>query len=110
VEGSAGQSAEQRRQEFRQQHGHPAGDIPEVWIGRPVELSVVGGRGQERLLGAQRASGLLEAVTDGGFVVSAGDRVVFYPREAVLQIELYDEDLEGEEEGRRQARALRLRR
>jgi hypothetical protein len=53
---------------------------------------------------------LLEAVTDGGFVVSAGDRVVFYPREAVLQIELYDEDQEGEEEGRRQARALRLRR
>jgi hypothetical protein len=36
------------------------------------------------------ASGMLEAIRDDGFVISVEDRVVFIPRSAVLQMELYE--------------------
>jgi hypothetical protein len=35
-------------------------------------------------------SGMLEAIRDDGFVISVEERVVFIPRSAVLQIELYE--------------------
>jgi hypothetical protein len=39
--------------------------------------------------------GMLEAVKPEGYVVSVEDRVVFIPRESVLQLELYNpEDLD----------------
>jgi len=36
--------------------------------------------------------GMLEAVKAEGYVVSVEDRVVFIPRESVLQLELYNPD------------------
>jgi hypothetical protein len=37
-----------------------------------------------------RASGMLEAISLDGVVLSVEDRVVFIPRESVLQMELYE--------------------
>jgi len=33
---------------------------------------------------------MLEAIRDDGFVLSVEDRVIFIPRESVLQMELYE--------------------
>ncbi len=38
---------------------------------------------------------MLEAVTPEGYVLSVEDRVVFIPRGAVLQLELYKADSHG---------------
>jgi hypothetical protein len=35
---------------------------------------------------------MLEAVREDGFVISTGERTVFIPAAAVLQMELYDPD------------------
>jgi hypothetical protein len=38
---------------------------------------------------------MLEAITPEGYVLSVEDRVVFIPRESVLQVELYKPDQHG---------------
>jgi hypothetical protein len=38
---------------------------------------------------------MLEAIRDDGFVVSVEDRVVFVPKSAVLQMELYETSERG---------------
>ena len=93
--------AGERRKEFQAEHGYAANLVPDIWIGQEVHLNLVAGRGSDNLLGVTRASGLLEAIRDDGFVISVGDRIAFIPREAVLQLELYHED-------RRGSRRLRL--
>jgi hypothetical protein len=56
---------------------------------------MLGGRGGDRQLAPTRASGMLEAISLDGVVLSVEDRVVFIPRESILQMELYNpEDLE----------------
>ena len=50
---------------------------------------MLGGRA-ELQLAPTYASGMLEAIRDDGFVISVEDRVVFMPRSAVLQMELYE--------------------
>jgi hypothetical protein len=48
------------------------------------------------MLGGHGAvSGMLEAIRDDGFVISVEDRVVFIPRSAVLQMELYETSERG---------------
>ena len=80
------QQAAERRATFKGRHGYPAQLVPDVWVGRLVAMNIVG---------PTRASGMLEAVKPEGYVVSVEDRVVFIPRESVLQLELYNpEDLE----------------
>jgi len=51
---------------------------------------MLGGRGRDRQLAPTRASGMLEAISLDGVVLSVEDRVVFIPRESVLQVELYE--------------------
>ena len=52
-----------------------------------VALNMLGGRGA--------VSGMLEAIRDDGFVISVEDRVVFIPKSAVLQMELYEASERG---------------
>ena len=75
------QQADERRATFKGRHGYPAQLMPDVWVGRLVAMNIVG---------PTRASGMLEAVKPEGYVVSVEDRVVFIPRESVLQMELYE--------------------
>jgi hypothetical protein len=51
---------------------------------------MLGGRGGDRQLAPTNASGMLEAIRDDGFVISVEDRIVFIPRESVLQMELFE--------------------
>jgi len=51
---------------------------------------MLGGRGRDRQLAPTRASGMLEAISLDGVVLSVEERVVFIPRESVLQMELYE--------------------
>ena len=84
------QQAAERRATFKGRHGYPAQLVPDVWVGRLVAMNTVGPTRASGML-----EGMLEAVKPEGYVVSVEDRVVFIPRESVLQLELYNpEDLD----------------
>ena len=51
---------------------------------------MLGGRSRDPQLAPTRASGMLKAVSLDGVVLSVEDRVLFIPRESVLQMELYE--------------------
>ena len=74
-------------QALHEEFGYPAREVPDIWVGQNVALNMLGGRGTEHLLGAKTASGMLEAITPEGYVLSVEDRVVFIPRESVLQLD-----------------------
>jgi hypothetical protein len=74
--------ASRQEQAFHEKFGYPAREVPDLWVGKLVALNMLGGRGT--------VSGMLEAIRDDGFVISVEDRVVFIPRSAVLQMELYE--------------------
>ena len=79
------QRADEQRKAFKEAHGYPAHLIPDIWVGQNVAMNTLGG-GSLVL-----ANGTLEAVTPEGFVLSNElGRIVFIPREAVVQMELYD--------------------
>ena len=79
------QRADEQRKAFKEAHGYPAHLIPDIWVGQNVAMNTLGG-GSLVL-----ANGTLEAVTPEGFVLSNElGRIVFIPREAVVQLELYD--------------------
>jgi hypothetical protein len=84
------QQATQQKQAFEEKFGYPAGEVPGIWVGQYVAVNMLGGRGRDRQLAPTRASGMLEAVSLDGVVLSVEDRVVFIPRESVLQMELYE--------------------
>ena len=84
------QQADEQRNAFKEKHGYPANRVPYVWIGRTVAMNISGsGSGGQRA--PVRSSGMLEAVRDDGFVISAEEGVLFIPREAVLQVKLLEE-------------------
>jgi hypothetical protein len=80
--GELRQQATQQKQAFQEKFGYPASEIPGI--------NMLGGRGGDRQLAPTRASGMLEAISLDGVVLSVEDRVVFIPRESVLQMELYE--------------------
>ena len=82
--------ASRQEQAFHEKFGYLAGGVPGIWVGQYVAVNMLGGRGADRQLAPTRASGMLEAVKPEGYVVSVEDRVVFIPRESVLQLELYE--------------------
>jgi hypothetical protein len=82
-------------QAFQDRHGYPAVVIPDIWIGQTVSMNVLGSGGKDNQLGPVKASGMLEAVRDDGFILSVEDRVVFIPREAVLRMELVNSNRRG---------------
>jgi hypothetical protein len=84
------QRATEQEQAFQEKFGYPASEVPGIWVGQYVALNILGGRGRDRQLAPARASGMLEAISLDGVVISVEDRVVFIPRESVLQIELYE--------------------
>jgi hypothetical protein len=84
------QQATAQKQAFEEKFGYPASEVPGIWVGQYVALNLLGGRGRDRQLAPLRASGMLEAISLDGVVLSVEDRVVFIPRESVLQIELYE--------------------
>jgi hypothetical protein len=84
------QQAAEQRQAIKERQGYPANLVPYVWIGQNVALTMFGGHGENRQLAPIKASGTLEAAGDDGYVISVEDRVVFIPRSAVLQMELYE--------------------
>jgi hypothetical protein len=79
-----------QRQAFQEGHGYPANLVPDVWVGQHVAMNVLGMGGQQNQLTSVRASGMLEAVREDGYVISVEDRTVFMPKTAVLQMELHD--------------------
>ena len=83
------QQASRQEQRFHEKFGYPASEVPGIWVGQQVAVNMLGGRGGDRQLAPTRASGMLEAISLVGVVLSVEDRVVFIPRESVLQIELY---------------------
>ena len=74
--------ASRQEQAFHEKFGYPSREVPDLWVGKLVALNMLGGHGA--------VSGMLEAIRDDGFVISVEDRVVFIPRSAVLQMELYE--------------------
>ena len=74
--------ASRQEQAFHEKFGYPAQQVPDLWVGKLVALNMLGGRGA--------VSGMLEAISLDGVVLSVEDRVVFIPRESVLQMELYE--------------------
>jgi hypothetical protein len=82
--------ASREEQAFHEKFGYPAREIPGIWVGQQVAVNMLGGRGGDRQLGPTRASGMLEEVSLDGVVLSVEERVVFIPRESVLQMELYE--------------------
>jgi hypothetical protein len=87
--------AAERKKAFQETHGYPAQLVPDVWVGQLVAMNILGGSGTERQLGPMKSSGMLEAIRPDGYVISAEDRVVFIPRESVLQMELYETSERG---------------
>ena len=87
--------ASRRRKEFTDQHGYQARQVPEAWIGRTVLMNTLSGRGADSLLGVISSSGVLEAVKEDGYVISAGDDVFFFSKEAVLHMQPHDEGESG---------------
>jgi hypothetical protein len=88
--GEVRQQATQQNQAFQERFGYLASEVPGIWVGQYVALNMLGGRGGDRQLAPTRASGMLEAVSLDGVVLSVEDRVLFIPRESVLQMELYE--------------------
>jgi hypothetical protein len=86
------QQAAEQEQAFEEKFGYPASEVPGIWVGQYVALNMLGGLGGDRQLAPTRASGMLEAISLDGVVLSVEDRVVFIPRESVLQLELYKPD------------------
>ena len=84
------QQATQQKQAFEEKFGYPASEVPGIWVRQYVALNMLDGRGRDRQLAPSRASGMLEAISLDGVVLSVEDRVVFIPRESVLQMELYE--------------------
>ena len=84
------QQATQQKQAFEEKFGYLASEVPGIWVGQYVTVNMLGGRGRDRQLAPTRASGMLEAVSLDGVVLSVEDRVLFIPRESVLQMELYE--------------------
>jgi len=84
------QQATEQERAFQEKFGYPASEVPGIWVGQYVAVNMLGGRGKDRQLAPARASGMLEAISLDGVVLSVEDRVVFIPRESVLQIELYE--------------------
>jgi hypothetical protein len=84
------QQATEQKQAFEEKFGYPASEVPGIWVGQHVAVNMLGGRGGDRQLAPTRASGMLEAISLDGVVLSVEDRVVFIPRESVLQMELYE--------------------
>jgi hypothetical protein len=84
------QQATEQEQAFEEKFGYPASEVPGIWVGQYVAVNMLGGRGRDRQLAPTRASGMLEAVSLDGVVLSVEDRVVFIPRESVLHMELYE--------------------
>ena len=82
--------ASRQEQAFHEKFGYPSREVPDIWVGQNVAVNMLGGRGADRQLAPIRASGMLEAISDDGFVISVEDRVVFIPRSAVLQMELHE--------------------
>jgi hypothetical protein len=82
--------ASRQEQRFQEKFGYPASEVPGIWVGQQVAVNMLGGRGGDRQLAPTRASGMLEAISLDGIVLSVEDRVVFIPRESVLQMELYE--------------------
>ena len=62
--------AAEQRQAFQDRHGYPAVIIPDIWIGQTVSMNVLGSGGKDTQLGPVKASGMLEAVRDDGFILS----------------------------------------
>ena len=60
----------EQRQAFQDRHGYPAVIIPDIWIGQTVSMNVLGSGGKDTQLGPVKASGMLEAVRDDGFILS----------------------------------------
>jgi hypothetical protein len=87
--------ASRQEQAFHEKFGYPSREVPDLWVGKNVAISMLGGRGGGGQLDPTNASGMLEAIRDDGFVISVEDRVVFIPRSAVLQIELYETSERG---------------
>jgi hypothetical protein len=86
--------ASRQEQAFHEKFGYLAHDVPDIWVGQTVALNMLGGRADLQPAPAN-ASGMLEAIRDDGFVISVEDRVVFIPRSAVLQMELYETSERG---------------
>jgi hypothetical protein len=84
------QQATEQERAFQEKFGYPPSEVPGIWVGQYVAVNMLGGRGRDRQLAPTRASGMLEAISLDGVVLSVEDRVVFIPRESVLQIELYE--------------------
>jgi hypothetical protein len=84
------QQATEQKQAFHEKFGYPASEVPGIWVGQYVAVNMLGGRGGDRQLAPTRASGMLEAISLDGVVLSVEDRVIFIPRESVLQMELYE--------------------
>ncbi|HEY6713068.1 MAG TPA: hypothetical protein VI055_12465 [Rubrobacter sp.] len=82
--------ASRQEQAFQEKFGYPAGEVPDIWVGQYVAVNMLGGRGGDRQLAPTRASGMLEAISLDGVVLSVEERVLFIPRESVLQMELYE--------------------
>jgi hypothetical protein len=78
-----------QEQAFHEKFGYLAREVPDTWVGQNVALNMIGGRADPQLAPIY-TSGMLEAIRDDGFVISVEDRVVFIPRSAVLQMELYE--------------------
>ncbi len=87
--------ASRQEQAFHEKFGYLAHDVPDIWVGQTVALNMLGGRSTDDHLGPTRSSGMLEAIREDGFVISVEDRVVFIPRSAVLQMELYETSERG---------------
>ena len=84
------QQATEQEHAFQEKFGYPASEVPGIWVGQYVAVKMLGGRGGDRQLAPTRASGMLEAISLDGVVLSVEDRVVFIPRESILQMELYE--------------------
>jgi hypothetical protein len=82
--------ASRQEQRFHEKFGYLADEVAGIWVGQQVAVNMLGGRGGDRQLAPTRASGMLEAISLDGVVLSVEDRVVFIPRESVLQMELYE--------------------
>jgi hypothetical protein len=82
--------ASRQEQAFHEKYGYLARDVPDLWVGKHVAINMLGGRGGGGQLAPTNASGMLEAIRDDGFVISVEDRIVFIPRSAVLQMELFE--------------------
>ena len=83
--------ASRQEQRFHEKFGYPASEVPGIWVGQHVEVNMLGGYGRDHQLAPTSVSGMLEAISLDGIVLSVKDRVVFIPRESVLQMELLEE-------------------